>query len=841
MHLNGNNRRGLFSRFFTSTLVLCIVLIAWSDLAWAAAPGDAKPGQCKACHSGKPVLPENHVNTGTMKWQQCLMCHKNDKILLKDRIPVNHVSMLSESPVADPVQGPGGLEKPSNAPAAVSPAGADKKTDGDARLPGKSDALKTTVPAPKCTACHAKPEYNQHFSATKHGALGCTACHTGVNEIPKHMQGKQPSVTAPCLNCHRRIQEKGLHKDLQKFSCNQCHGGIHPRESRSPSPAKTEPAKAAAPSVSLGTPDCTTCHSAPKYGKHFSQTAHGTLDCATCHQGIKDLRKHMKKEGKKPEPVSCAVCHKDTAKTYEKSFHAIAAKLSCLACHDDIHPAKTVKGKGDKVAVIASCLKCHKDRDRFVNKGHAAKILAGNRDAAACNDCHKTHAMPFFPRDREEKAKKREFYTGICISCHREGGVAGNYGTFQGITRAYGETYHGKAKNLGYLDKAAGCTDCHLGHNILPPGNPSSGLNPEALVKTCGNCHHNFHPRFVSYVPHPDPDNPKGFFSLYLTKKFMIALLTGVFMFFWTHSLLWWRKSYAERSRLIRMGVAEKTDLSETKRSQYVRRFGVKERIMHVILILSFFGVVLSGFPVKYTDAPWAQSFIRLMGGIERADLIHRISAAAMIALFLYTCWLSVKFLFPGFRFKGWLGRLLGPDSLFPRPKDIEDCIGMFKWFLNRGEKPQFDRWTYWEKFDFLAVFWGMFIIGGSGLIMWLPELFSHVMPGWMINIVHLAHSEEAFLAAVFIFTIHFFNNHLVPDKFPLERNIFTGTYTLEALKKERPLEFQRILQENRIEEIKCNGPGTGIQFFAGVFGIASVLIGLGMTVLILREVFRTF
>ncbi len=212
-----------------------------------------------------------------------------------------------------------------------------------------------------------------------------------------------------------------------------------------------------------------------------------------------------------------------------------------------------------------------------------------------------------------------------------------------------------------------------------------------------------------------------------------------------------------------------------------------------------------------------------------------------MIALFLYTCWLSVKFLFPGFRFKGWLGRLLGPDSLFPRPQESRTVSACSNGSSTGGKTPVRDRWTYWEKFDFLAVFWGNVHHRGVRSDHVADRAFSHVMPGWMINIVHLAHSEEAFLAAVFIFTIHFFNNHLVPDKFPLERNIFTGTYTLEALKKERPLEFQRILQENRIEEIKCNGPGTGIQFFAGVFGIASVLIGLGMTVLILFEVFRTF
>jgi len=732
---------------------------------------------------------------------------------------------------------PGRLKKIADADPQTVSAGAVRTSRGESVTSpsiGKSDVVKTGS-APKCTACHNKPQYNKNFSETRHGKFGCTACHKGVTDIPNHMKGKQPSDAISCLACHRGIQAKGLHAGLKDFSCSQCHGGIHQRQTASAKSAAR--GKKAEPSKTLQSMECITCHSGAKYTQNFSRTGHGTLDCASCHQGIKDVGLHMKK-GQKPRLVSCAVCHKGISGKFEKSYHALAAKLSCLDCHVDIHPQKRLN-KGDKSSVIASCLKCHNDTDRFVNKGHGAKVLSGSAGAAVCTDCHSPHEMPFFASDEKGRAEKRKYYTEQCISCHKEGGVAASYGTFPMAVKAYGETYHGKANNLGYLDKVAGCTDCHLGHNILPADNPESILQPAVLVKTCGSCHEGFHPRFVSYVPHPDPDNPKGFLLLYLTKKFMIALLAGVFLFFWAHSLLWWRKVYAEKSRLVKMGVEEKTNLPEKERSQYVRRFGVKERIMHVVLIMSFFGVVISGFPIKYTDAPWAKSLITLMGGVGGAALIHRVSAAAMIGLFLFTCWLSLKFLFPGLQFQGWLGRLFGPDSLFPRKKDLEDCIGMFKWFFNRGERPQFDRWTYWEKFDFMAVFWGMFVIGGSGLIMWIPELSSYVMPGWMINIVHLAHSEEAFLAAIFIFTVHFFNNHLVPDKFPLERNIFTGSYTLEALKMERPLEYQRIMAENRLKEIECEGPGTGIQLFAGVFGIASVLVGIGLTILIFWALFR--
>ncbi len=831
MHLKGNIRSVHPVHFSSLTLILFAALFVWNAMAGSAIAAErfseSKPGDCKACHSGKAVLPEKHVTTDSMKWQQCLMCHRSDKVPLKDKMPPSHVKMLSGA--AD--SSSQGSAKNTAAPSAV----VAKPRENTLTASGKTEAVKPAPSAPKCTACHNKPQYNKGFSETRHGKFGCAACHKGVTDIPNHMKGKQPSETISCFACHKGIQSKGMHAGLKDFSCSQCHGGIHPREAASAKPAV--PGKKAEPLKSLQSAECIACHSGPQYRQNFSHTAHGKLNCASCHQGITDISLHMKK-GQEPQLVSCAVCHKDISGKYDKSYHALAAKLSCLDCHGEIHPQKLLN-KGDKSAVITSCLKCHNDKDRFVNKGHGAKVLAGSTGAAVCTDCHSHHEMPFFASDKKGRAEKRKYYTEQCISCHREGGLAGSYGVFPLAVTAYGETYHGKAKDLGYLDKVAGCTDCHLAHNILTADNPESALNPAALVKTCGSCHQGFHDRFVSYVPHPDTDNPKGFLSLYLTKKFMIALLAGVFLFFWAHSLLWWRKAYAEKSRHVKMGVEEKTDLPENERSQYVRRFGIMERIMHVVLILSFFGVVISGFPVKYTDAPWAKSLIALMGGVEGAALIHRISAAAMIGLFLYTCWLSLKFLFPGFKFQGWLGRLFGPDSLFPRIKDMQDCVGMFKWFFNRGERPQFDRWTYWEKFDFMAVFWGMFVIGGSGLIMWIPELSSWVMPGWVINIVHLAHSEEAFLAAIFIFTVHFFNNHLVPDKFPLERNIFTGSYTLEALKKERPLEFQRIMDENRLEEIKCNGPGTGIQLFAGVFGITCVLIGLGLTILIFLAVLR--
>jgi cytochrome b subunit of formate dehydrogenase len=151
---------------------------------------------------------------------------------------------------------------------------------------------------------------------------------------------------------------------------------------------------------------------------------------------------------------------------------------------------------------------------------------------------------------------------------------------------------------------------------------------------------------------------------------------------------------------------------------------------------------------------------------------------------------------------------------------------------------PRFDRWTYWEKFDFLAVFWGMFAIGTSGLLLWIPEWSSWVIPGWVLNVATLVHSEEALLAALFIFTVHFFNTHFIPTKFPMDPIIFTGRYRLEELKEQKPLQYERLKAAGRLDTLKRKHPSIPLKIVSGIFGLASLLLGLSLTVMILWAIF---
>ena len=404
--------------------------------------------------------------------------------------------------------------------------------------------------------------------------------------------------------------------------------------------------------------------------------------------------------------------------------------------------------------------------------------------------------------------------------------------------RTYGNTYHGKVVRAGYPDQVAGCADCHTSHNIRPPGEPESPLNPTNLAANCAKCHSGFHPRFVAFNAHPDYGDRKKYPALFWTLLFMEGLLIGVFAFFWAHTGLWWRKAYWEKCRKEREG-----GLPAPCQEEQIERFPVLYRVMHFFLILSFFGLVVTGLPLKYSGTTWSKPLFKLLGGTTGAGMIHRISAVILTALFLYTLWLSIRFLFSGggllrnLKTGEWVKRLFGPDSLFPNMKDLRDIRDMFRWFFNRGNLPLFDRWTYWEKFDFLAVFWGMAAIGGSGLILWFPEFFSFIFPGWIINVATIVHSEEALLAALFIFTVHFFNNHLVPEKFPLEPNIFTGRNSLDQLRNERPLEYERLLREGRLDALKRKPTGIRSRLVISVVGLAALAVGLLLVLIIFLTV----
>ena len=257
---------------------------------------------------------------------------------------------------------------------------------------------------------------------------------------------------------------------------------------------------------------------------------------------------------------------------------------------------------------------------------------------------------------------------------------------------------------------------------------------------------------------------------------------------------------------------------------RHYRRFGPIERVMHAFLMITFIGCALTGVPLLFADHVWASTLVKLLGGFEGAALIHRICAAVMTVVFVGHV---IRVFVRAFMAEDWLSYFWGPNSLVPNLKDGQDIVGMFKWFFGKGPRPQFDRYTYWEKFDYWAVFWGMFIIGGSGFMLWFPMFFSQFLPGWVFNVAMIVHGEEALLAVGFIFTIHFFNGHLRPEKFPMDMVIFTGRLSEHELKDERPVEYARLVEQGRLQELEAPAPAREGLLFGRILGTTGVVLGL--------------
>ncbi|MEK7385706.1 MAG: hypothetical protein AABZ83_04630 [candidate division NC10 bacterium] len=263
-------------------------------------------------------------------------------------------------------------------------------------------------------------------------------------------------------------------------------------------------------------------------------------------------------------------------------------------------------------------------------------------------------------------------------------------------------------------------------------------------------------------------------------------------------------------------------------------RFNLYHRILHGMVIVSFLGLALTGLPLKYAHTGWGAWLSHALGGPFTTGYLHRFFA---IITFLYFA-----------LHLGYVARLIvrrqpgvfwGPDSMVPQPRDAVQLFRHVRYFLGLGPRPRFGRWAYWEKFDYWAVFWGVAIIGGSGLLLWFPTFFARALPGWIFNVAIIVHSDEALLAVGFIFTVHFFNSHLRPEKFPMDPVIFTGRVSEEEFRHEHPVEYERLEREGRLERIAADPPPRWMRNFSRVVGFSSVAIGVVLIGLIIATALR--
>jgi cytochrome b subunit of formate dehydrogenase len=218
------------------------------------------------------------------------------------------------------------------------------------------------------------------------------------------------------------------------------------------------------------------------------------------------------------------------------------------------------------------------------------------------------------------------------------------------------------------------------------------------------------------------------------------------------------------------------------------KRWDMHQRIQHILIFVTFTVLGVTGLPIKFAHYGFAEATAQFFGGFDNLFMGHVIAGWTMVAACVYhLIWLVVRAI------QGKVG-----IAIVPSLKDVTDVADTIRYYIGMTDQaPNYDRYSYKEKFDYLAVFWGMFVIGGSGIFMTFPEWGMHLFPRWILDMWQVAHSDEAVLAVTFIFTVHFYNVHFSPDFFPGSMHWLTGLMSEKVMAHEHPAELKRLREGN--------------------------------------------
>jgi len=213
-------------------------------------------------------------------------------------------------------------------------------------------------------------------------------------------------------------------------------------------------------------------------------------------------------------------------------------------------------------------------------------------------------------------------------------------------------------------------------------------------------------------------------------------------------------------------------------------RFDRSARLQHAAVMTLFVALAVTGFPQKFFPAPWAQTVVDLLGGIDRVRWMHRAAGLGFGLLLALHVWGAA---WPTLRRRAEL-------SLVPDRKDFRDAAATLRFQLGEAPAPPpFDRFDYRQKFEYWGLLLGGAVMVATGLLLLFPLMATAVVSGQLIPVSKVAHSNEGLMAFLVVVTWHVFNAHLSPESFPGDTSIFTGRIGVERLRHEHALEHARL------------------------------------------------
>lgn len=494
----------------------------------------------------------------------------------------------------------------------------------------------------------------------------------------------------------------------------------------------------------------------------FSQGPHARVTCTGCHADIETIPHDEAK------PVDCLrschieeptreiiFTHSKVNDSLEKSVHSLAGENNmkrdypedypeCKDCHDSplFRPLSMFKSvrSGVSEQAVSRCLVCHTD-ENFIRYYYS----------------HVT--------TRLHKARDPREVVNMCATCHGDKDFMRRH-NLPDVISSYLESYHGKAVQFGST-RMPDCLDCHASqanvHGMHSGSDKRSSVHPDNRAETCraSDCHSSAGPALASFDVHAT-SNPKthtlefsvALFFVLMTMAVLVPILT-LNVLTYVRELFPSHEAEQEIERLTKIAV------DKAEREDGILRFTGLHRVQHVFLAVVFFILCLTGFPLKFSESPWAPVVLDLFGGIDVAPVVHRIAGIALLIGFfihIFLILMEIKRSLSKNSKKGIIPliKTILRLPMVPNLRDLNDLIALVKYvFFLSPKRPSYDRFSWKEKLEYLGLFWGIPLIGVTGVLLWAESVSSHVLPGWVLNVALLAHTYESLLALAHISLVH--------------------------------------------------------------------------------------
>ncbi len=691
---------------------------------------------CADCHSD--VVDEEHMDTGVRK-VACADCHDDISELVKRDIHHRLTHVELDPPDCKTCHGTHDVFP------IASYSNITKAFCGDCHdsmvlaNPYHTEAVGSET----CADCHDTEETVTNLTKSVHGFLNCSDCHNYIsNNLEDHPDNFTFSQTADCYICHSDIAAEhresihgisifeGVEEAANCWNCHGSHSIVKVHDTESPVSPKNLPAT------------CATCHEDPVITEKFD------FDLAS------------------------------PSTNYEKSVHAEVVGEggpSCASCHG-VHNIKNLVQEGSTIAPLNipnTCGQCHEEIvEEYKKSIHWIKAQKGVRSAPLCNDCHSEHSINAISTAKNKRHEVKLLQEETCYQCHQNPMIARRSGSEGLEALQYRDSYHGMAVERGDED-AAMCVDCHGVHNILPKKYPSSTVSEQNVTQTCQTCHQGATEVFSKSYSHRTQAEEALYVENMVTQIYfwlIIVVIGGMVI----HNII------VYVFEIKRMKKKHEDAIT-------IPRFTKNEVVQHLLLLISFITLAITGFALKYPTSWWSDGLYQLGMTETVRQWIHRISAIIMTITSIY----HIFYL---------LGTKRGREILFemiPKLRDLTTAVQNVMYHLGlRKEKPLFDKYNYIEKAEYWALIWGTIVMTATGLVLWFPTVVGDWAPIWFIKVAEIVHFYEAILASLAILIWHWFFVIFHPNEYPMSFTWIDGKMDLHHYRHHHENHFRKVLLE---------------------------------------------